>query len=90
MRWIAMTYGSLKALMIALVAGQSGVAIAQNINPDDRAWEAAIAAGTPEAFQRYLSDFPTGIHAEEAFRGLVEGSVPAGSDDRQKASVDIY
>lgn len=90
MRWMAMTYGSLKALMIALIAGQSANAIAQDVTPDDRAWQAAIAAGTPEAFQRYLSEFPTGLHAEEAFRGLVEGSVPAGSADLQEASVDIY
>lgn len=90
MRWIAATYGSLKALMIAMVAGQGGAATAQDINPDDRAWEAVQATGTAEACQQYLTDFPTGVHAEEAFRCLVEGIVPEGGSDRQAVSVDIY
>jgi hypothetical protein len=85
-----MTYGSLKALMIALVAGQGGVAMAQEVSPDDSAWEAAKASGTAEACQQYLSEFPTGAHAEEAFRCLVEGVIPAGAANRQDASVDIY
>jgi len=90
MRWIAATYGSLKALMIALAAGQGGVAIAQDVNSDDRAWETVRASGTAEACQQYLAEFPTGVHAEEAFRCLVEGIVPAGSNERVPASIDIY
>lgn len=90
MRWMATTYASFKALMIALVAGQGGSAVAQEGSTDDRAWEAVRASGTAEACQQYLSDFPTGAHAEEAFRCLVEGIVPAGAVDRQAASIDIY
>ncbi len=90
MRWIAMTYGSLKAIMIALAAGQGGIAIAQEISPDDSAWEAAKASGTSEGCQQYLTEYPTGAHAEEAFRCLVEGVIPAGAVNRQDASVDIY
>ena len=90
MRWMAATYASFKALMIALVAGQGGGAIAQDSGPDDRAWEAVKASGTAEACQQYLSEFPTGAHAEEAFRCLVEGTVPGGSTGGQPASVDIY
>lgn len=90
MRWMAATYGTLKALMIALVAGQGGSAVAQNGSSDDRAWEAVTASGTAEACQQYLTEFPTGAHAEEAFRCLVEGILPASADHRQPASVDIY
>ena len=90
MRWMATTYASFKALMIALVAGQGTSVVAQDSSPDDRAWEAVRASGTPEACQQYLSEFPTGAHAEEAFRCLVEGIVPAGSNIRRPASIDIY
>ena len=90
MRWVATTYASFKALMIALVAGQGGVAAAQDGSPDDQAWEAVRASGTAEACQQYLSEFPTGAHAEEAFRCLVEGIVPASSGEKVPASVDIY
>jgi len=90
MRWIATTYASFKALMIAFVAGQGGVAVAQDGSPDDRAWEAVQASGTAEACQQYLSEFPTGAHAEEAFRCLVEGIVPAKPGNGQPASIDIY
>lgn len=90
MRWIATTYASFKALMIAFVAGQGGTAVAQDISPDDKAWETVRASGSAEACQQYLSEFPTGAHAEEAFRCLVEGVVPASANNRQPASVDIY
>lgn len=90
MRWMATTYASFKALMIALVAGQSGVATAQDLSADDRAWEGVRSSGTASACQQYLSEFPTGVHAEEAFRCLVEGSLPEGSSDRTPAAVDIY
>lgn len=90
MRWMATAYASLKALMIAALAGQSGAVKAQDISPDDRAWESVRASGTAEACQQYLSEFPTGAHAEEAFRCLVEGSMPKGADPRQPSNVDIY
>ena len=90
MRWLATTYASFKTLMIALVAGQGGAAFAQNSSPDDRAWEATKASGTAEACQQYLSEFPTGAHAEEAFRCLVEGAVPAGAGNQQGGAIDIY
>ena len=90
MRWVATAYASFKTLMIALIAGQSGGAVAQSTNPDDRAWEAVRASGTAEACQQYLSEFPTGAHAEEAFRCLVEGVLPEGAGSEQPASLDIY
>jgi len=76
--------------MIAALASQSGSAEAQNLTPDDRAWEAVKSAGTAEACQQYLSEFPTGVHAEEAFRCLVEGVVPADGNQQPPAPVDLY
>ena len=91
MRWMSTTILSFKALLVAIIAGQGGSAAAQNLSPDDRAWDAVKASGTAEACQQYLSEFPTGDHAEEAFRCLVEGVVPAGySGDRKPAAADIY
>lgn len=72
MRWIAALYSSLRTLMIATFAS-SGVAQAQQpADADDRAWEAAQSAGTTDAFQRYLEQYPIGRHAEDAFRSLIE------------------
>lgn len=90
MRWMATVYASFKALMIATLAGQSGSVEAQDVSADDRAWDAVKASGSAEACQQYLSEFPTGVHAEEAFRCLVEGILPSGSDYRQPTTVDIY
>ena len=93
MRWMAAVCASFKALMMATLAGQPGGAQAQDlsaVSADDRAWQAVRASGTAQACQQYLSEFPTGDHAEEAFRCLVEGVIPAGSDYRQPTSVDIY
>ncbi len=90
MRWMATVYASFKALMIAALAGPSGAAYAQTLTADDRAWEAVKTSGSAEACQQYLSEFPTGAHAEEAFRCLVEGIVPEGSDIRLPTKVDIY
>ncbi len=90
MRWMATVYASVKALLIASLAGQPGPAEAQNSSADDRAWESVKASGSAEACQQYLSEFPAGAHAEEAFRCLVEGIVPASSEYRQPAAFDIY
>lgn len=91
MRWVATTYASFKTLMIALIAGHGAGALAQSSNnPDDQAWEAVRASGTAEACQQYLSEFPTGAHAEEAFRCLVEGVLPEGAGGEQPATLDIY
>jgi len=90
MRWMAMRYAGFKALMIAFLAGQSANVAAKDGSPDERAWEVARASGTAEACQQYLSEFPTGAHAEEAFRCLVEGVGPSGASGTKPASVDIY
>ena len=91
MRWMATVYASVRALMIAALAGQAGVVHAQQGSPaDEAAWETVTSQGTPEAAQQYLSEFPTGVHAEEAFRLLVEGQLPTNRNVGTAAAVDIY
>lgn len=92
MRWLSAVYASLKAAMIATLATPIG---GQAQTADDTAWEAARAAGTPEACQQYLSDFPTGAHAAEAFQCVVAKNPPAAPPankvwNRRQSQVDIY
>lgn len=77
MRYVGALYATLRALLVAALAG--GAAVAQAQAPSDRetaAWEAARAAGTVEAYQRYLELYPLGEHAGEAFREIIELSTP--------------
>jgi hypothetical protein len=59
-----------------LAAGHADAAIDPELRQaraaDERSWVAAERSRTPEAYQRYLELFPTGAHAEEAFRLLIE------------------
>lgn len=79
----------LRALLLGTLAGAHGAHAQALPSADDAAWAAAHAAGTAEACQQYLEEFPSGRHAEEAFRCLVEGQLeldPAlGGPD-----VDVY
>ena len=80
-RFVAL-YRGLKALMAAALAGSIGAqrAGAQQAgvqaDPDTAAWEAARAIGTVEACQGYLDQYPTGRHAEEAFRCVIASALP--------------
>lgn len=79
---------SLRALLIATVAG-APLAHAQELpGSDEAAWTAALEADTPEAYQEYLEDFPAGRYAEEAFRLLIESQLEVAPDAAQ--SVDLY
>ena len=42
---------------------------------EQQSWATAQARQTPEAYQRYLELFPTGLYAEEAFRRLIESAM---------------
>jgi hypothetical protein len=44
---------------------------------EQKVWAEAQQAKTAEAYQRYLELFPTGRFAEDAFRSLIERSLPA-------------
>jgi hypothetical protein len=79
---------SLRALLLATLAGAPGVHAQELPSADDAAWAAAIEAGTAEACQQYLEEFPAGRHAEEAFRCLVEGQLEL--DPALGPDVDLY
>ncbi len=78
MEWPTALSRSLKALLLAALAGSATArqqATAQP-DPDDTAWATARDAGTVEACQRYLEEFPVGRHMEEAFRCVIEKALP--------------
>lgn len=62
----------------AYMAGHADAAIAPDSRDvsamEESSWSKAQQEHTPEAYQRYLELFPTGQHAEEAFRLLIERS----------------
>lgn len=62
----------LRTLVALGMLGGAGGLRAQTIDDDSRAFAEARAAGTAEALQRYLEQYPLGRHAGEAFRALVE------------------
>ena len=79
---------SLRALLIAALAG-APLAHAQDLPAsDEAAWAAAVEADTPEAYQRYLEEFPAGRYAEEAFRMLIENQLEMAPDAAQ--GLDLY
>ena len=79
---------SLRALLLATLAG-TPIAHGQELpSADDAAWATAVEAGTAEACQRYLEEFPAGRHAEEAFRCLIEGELQIAPDAAQ--DLDLY
>ena len=79
---------SLRALLIAAVAGAPAAYGQQLPGSDEAAWAAAVEADTPEAYQRYLEDFPAGRYAEEAFRLLIESQLEVAPDAAQ--GLDLY
>jgi hypothetical protein len=88
MNRLATLFLSLRALVMASLAG-APIAQGQELpSADDAMWGAAVEAGTAAACQQYLEEFPAGRHAEEAFRCLIESQldiVPGAGQD-----IDIY
>jgi hypothetical protein len=86
-------WATLRALLLAALAGSASPAPAQAPGDSEAAaWQAAQAAGTIEAYQRYLEIYPLGPHAAEAFRSIVELSTEreqpgAGPPD---PGMDVY
>jgi hypothetical protein len=77
MRYLATLCSSLRALMIAALAG-SPVGTATTAHAQSGAereaaeWNSAQGLGTAAAYQRYLEQYPVGRHAGDAFRNMVE------------------
>lgn len=77
MKYLATLCSSLRALMIATLAGGPvGVApqaLAQSGAEREAAeWNSAQGVGTAAAYQRYLEQYPMGRYAGDAFRHIVE------------------
>jgi hypothetical protein len=85
---MAALFLSLRALVIATLAGAPVGQTQEAPSADDAAWAAASELGTAAAYQGYLEAFPAGRHAEEAFRRLIEGSLEAVPDAAQ--DFDVY
>ena len=86
-RFAALLVG-MRALLLATIAGAPGVQAQGLPSADDAAWAAAAEADTPEAYQRYLEEFPAGRHVEEAFRLLIETQLEVAPDAAQ--GLDVY
>ena len=89
MRLMAALLASLRALVMAGFATGGAAHAQQPADADDAAWGAAERAGTADAYQRYLEEFPVGRHVEEAFRGVVEESLGSQGGTRG-VNVDMY
>jgi hypothetical protein len=85
---LATLFLSLRALVIATLAGVPMAQGQELPSADDAAWAAAVGAGTADACQQYLEEFPAGRHAEEAFRCLIEGQLDIAPDAAQ--DLDVY
>ena len=61
------------------VHAQSTPAVGTVTPGEEAAWDRARSAGSVQAFQRYLEQYPTGRYAEEAFRIIIEQAWSTGS-----------
>lgn len=93
MRYVTVLYATLRALLVAALAGGATLAEAQT-DREAAAWEAARAANTVEAYQRYLELYPLGEHAGHAFRQIIELSeleeTPPSTIAPAAPPVDVY
>jgi hypothetical protein len=77
MKYLATLCSSLRALMIAALAGGPVGAVPQvqaQTSPDREAaeWNSARGIGTAAAYQHYLEQYPVGRYAGDAFRRMIE------------------
>jgi len=77
-RLTALCIGLQAAFVGWLATGGVLAPSAQTADPRDAAaWAQAQGAGTLEAYEGYLGQFPTGAFADQAFRCIVELTVDA-------------
>lgn len=82
MDYLKTLYSSVRALLVAYVAG-GAMSVEAQTDQETTLWYQSRSAGTVEAYQRYLDEYPVGRYASDAFRGIVENSIAAsrgGSD----------
>lgn len=94
MKWATL----LRAQLLAAIAilGARG---AEAVDNDAAAFSSAQALGTREAYEQYLSTYPFGKHAADAFRSIIDLDVAtalnaAGDDvgvvEVSSAQIDVY
>jgi hypothetical protein len=88
MNRLATLFLGLRALVMAALAGAPLAQGQESPSADDDAWAAAVEAGTIDACQQYLEEFPAGRHAEEAFRCVVESQLQV--DPAVGPELDLY
>lgn len=78
MKWIAKFVTAAQALLLAQVgAAKPGDAAMPSDVTEAAQWEAAISAGTPDALQQFISQFPDGERLGEAFELIVLSEIEA-------------
>jgi hypothetical protein len=90
MKWIAKLVTAAQAVLLAQVgaARAADAAPSPDFNEADQ-WQAAVAAGTPEALQQYLSQYPRGERMGEAFELIVLSEIEAANSAPVIAAGDI-
>jgi hypothetical protein len=90
MNLIAKLVTAAQALLLAqLGAVKSGDAATPSDLTEATEWDAAISAGTPEAFQQYISQFPRGERLGEAFELIVLSEIETAKSLSDAAVSDI-
>jgi hypothetical protein len=68
---MSVVWRSLTRIIAALLLGVTGSSIARAQDPEAAAWDQAQRINTGDAFQNYLSEFPMGVHSQEAFTRMI-------------------
>lgn len=92
---MSVVWRSLTRLIAALLLGVTGSSGTRAQDPEAAAWEQAQRINTGDAFQNYLSEYPMGIHSQEAFARMIRLSqlgdeAPATKKKRTRGSVEPY
>jgi hypothetical protein len=77
MKYLATLCSSVRALMIAALAGGPVGAAPQahaqsSVDREAAEWNSAQGVGTAAGYQRYLEQYPVGRYAGDAFRHIIE------------------
>jgi hypothetical protein len=90
MKWIAKLVTAAQAVLLAQLGATRGADASppHDLTEADQ-WQAAVAAGTPDALQQYLSQYPRGERMGEAFELIVLSEIEAANSAPAVAAGDI-